>query len=139
MSVEKYKQVVYQVFVDSPINKEGRKIQSLMYHVFDLGKLGLGFDQQNEDIIKCFKNEVSHIMRELMGSYLFDKKVKVTTNEEAANILVRLIEILNQKLSSLAGYIFGELSTKKEYFLRRVREIGDDLVFKLRQGELKVE
>lgn len=127
--------IVHNVFVGSPVNK-GRIIQPLMYYIFDVGRLGFGFDKGGEDLVKCFKNEVSHIVRSILSNYSIEK---IETNDEAADKLVVMSEVLIRDLSNLCDYIFGVNKDKKQYFLKRTREMCDNFIILVRKGEISIK
>ena len=130
-----YRDVVKNAFVGVPKDNDGKKVQSLMYYVFDLGRLGL---QNQEEISKCFKNEVSHLMRTVVENKIALRDLNLQTADDAAILFTEMVEAFKLSLSEFLSYIF-EVENKRDYMIRRVDVMGLNLATKIREGILVSE
>jgi uncharacterized protein YaaR (DUF327 family) len=137
--MDKKREVVYHLFVGTPLTKDGRKIQSLLYYIFDVGRLGFGSDMKEESFVKCFKNEVSHIMRDLISKYV-NTDVIEGTDQDIDNVALMLMikEALIKRIHELVTYIFTE-EEKRMYILKRIEEYTNSLVSLVRNNEIVVK
>jgi hypothetical protein len=133
-----YRKLVQNTFLGVPYNKEGRKVQSLMYYIFDIGRLGLTESEGNgnSDVIKCFKNEVVNLMKAICNNQSSVETIE--DSDQAAAIFQTMSARLVVELSDLCDYIFKN-TEKTSYMLRRVQQNVDRLTDSIRQGELTIE
>lgn len=136
-NVNDCRELIRQVFVGYPADDKGRKVQSLMYYIYDVCRLGFELQSTGDDknVVKCFKNEISHLMKSVMTKHL-PKEVK--TKDDAAKVFIKMTEVLTKELSSLLTYMFGEMYNKKHYALGRIRDVSDSLSLQIRQDSLHV-
>jgi hypothetical protein len=134
MEMTDYGRLVQNVFRGVPLNRDGKKVQSLMYYIFDIGRLGLDDGKSSPDLIKCFKNEISGIMKGICNAF---SEEKVEDFDEAANLFFMMTEKLMNELRELCQYMFGD-QDKVAYFTRRIQQNVDKLILQVRAGELVI-
>lgn len=130
-----YRDIVKNAFVGVPRDENSKKVQSLMYYVFDLGRLGL---QNNDEVSKCFKNEVSHLMRTVVENKITARNsqdYEIKDANDAANLFIEMVEAFKLTLTEFLNYIFDD-ERKRDYMIRRIDIMGNSLSDKIRQGIL---
>lgn len=124
--------LIKQAFMGMLFDGNERKIQSVMYYTYDIGRLGMINDG---DLIKCFKNEVSYTMKLIYKHFVSRNECK--TYGEAVDLFVMMSEVFVKRLIDLSVYMFNDES-KRVFFVNRVQQYIETITDMLRQKQLRL-